>query len=171
VEQAEVLGVADQRRHAVVPQAAGVDGVRDEPLAERVHLHQWREPGDVAVVVPELALGQGRARGGFDGHDPGVGSGEVLSDEREREPGQVGAPPAQPKTNSGASSPNISSCLSVSSPMMVWCRHTWLSTEPSEYRVPASAAATSTASDTAMPSEPGVSGSLARKLRPASVRV
>ena len=39
--------------------------------------------------------------------------------------------------------------------MIVWCSSTWLSTEPRAYLVSSSCAATSTASEIAMPSEPG----------------
>ena len=52
-------------------------------------------------------------------------------------------------------SPILANCSSASSPMIVWCISTWLSTLPSEYRAVGSAAATSTASLIAMPSEPG----------------
>ena len=64
------------------------------------------------------------------------------------------------------SSPAISICSSASSPMTVWCRSTWLSTEPSEYFVSSRVAASSTASEIAMPSEPGESGVAARTARP-----
>ena len=55
--------------------------------------------------------------------------------------------------------------------MTVWCISTWFSTEPRLYFfVPPEVAATSTASEMAMPSEPLFSGSLASKARPYSVR-
>ncbi len=53
--------------------------------------------------------------------------------------------------------------------MIVWCSITWLSTEPSEYLIAGSFAAISTASEIAIPSEPGLFGSLARIARPLSV--
>ena len=47
--------------------------------------------------------------------------------------------------------------------MTVWCSSTWLSTEPRAYLVSGSrCAATSTASEMAMPSEPGWSSGNAR---------
>ena len=69
------------------------------------------------------------------------------------------------------SSPAISNCLIASSPITVWCSSTWLSTEPSEYFTAGSLAATSTASEIAMPSEPGLSGCSLRMARPESVSV
>ena len=53
--------------------------------------------------------------------------------------------------------------------MIVWCSSTWLSTEPSAYLVSSACAATSTASEIAMPSEPGWSGSSSSWARPAAV--
>jgi len=46
-------------------------------------------------------------------------------------PAKFEPPPAQPMTTSGYS-PAISICLIDSWPITVWCRRTWLSTEPSE---------------------------------------
>ena len=46
---------------------------------------------------------------------------------------------------------------------------TWLSTDPSAYRVSADPPTASTASEMAMPSDPGESGSLASTSRPAWV--
>ena len=40
LEQPQLVGVRQQRRHPVVAQATGVDGVGDEVVPERVHLHQ-----------------------------------------------------------------------------------------------------------------------------------
>lgn len=51
--------------------------------------------------------------------------------------------------------------------MTVWCISTWFSTEPSEYFfAPPLVAATSSASEMAMPSDPGLLGSWASTLRP-----
>ena len=54
--------------------------------------------------------------------------------------------------------------------MIVWCSSTWLSTEPSEYRVFGSLAATSTASEMAIPSDPDQLAGSAASCRPTSVR-
>ena len=54
-------------------------------------------------------------------------------------------------------------------PITVWCSSTWLSTEPSAYFVSSRVAASSTASEIAMPSEPLESGLSARMPRPAFV--
>jgi hypothetical protein len=68
-----------------------VDRVGDEAVAERVHLHQRREPGRVAEVVGVDALGERGARRGL--HGPELRAhpaGELLAHEREREPAEVG---------------------------------------------------------------------------------
>src|SRR5699024_7018353 len=72
VHEAQVDGVGHHRRHRVVTQAAGVDGVRDELAAEGVHLQQRGQAGDVAVVVAVLAPRQRRALGGLRGDDAGA---------------------------------------------------------------------------------------------------
>ena len=76
-------------------------------------------------------------------------------------PAKFDPPPAQPMTMSG-DSPAMPICSMASWPMTVWCRSTWLSTEPSAYFVSSRVAASSTASLMAMPSEPGLSGVPAR---------
>ncbi len=67
--------------------------------------------------------------------------------------------------------PAFSICSNASSPIIVWCISTWLSTDPSAYLVDSSVRAISTASEIAMPKLPGELGSSARILRPASVRI
>jgi hypothetical protein len=59
-------------------------------VSEGVHGQQRRHAGDVAEVVLETALGEGRTRRGFDRQEvyPGIGH------ERKRDPAQVGAPTA-----------------------------------------------------------------------------
>ena len=52
-DQAEVHDVRDQRGHAVVAQAAGVDAGRHEGAAQGVHLDQRGEVAGVAEVVGE----------------------------------------------------------------------------------------------------------------------
>ena len=81
-----------ERRHAVVAQPAGVDRLGDEAVAERVHLQQRRHAGGVAEVVAVLALGQARAGRRLDAADRRVHPpGELLAQEREREPAEVRA--------------------------------------------------------------------------------
>ena len=53
--------------------------------------------------------------------------------------------------------------------MIVWWSRTWLSTLPSEYDVSSRPAASSTASEIAMPRLPGVSGYSSRIARPHCV--
>ena len=77
-------------------------------------------------------------------------------------------PPWQAMTTSGYS-PASFICSCASSPITVWCMQTWLSTEPSEYFVSSCVAASSTASEMAMPSDPFERESFARMLRPATV--
>ena len=59
-----VLEQAHQRRHAVVTQAAGVDGVGHEIVAQGVHLDQRRELAGVAEVVRVDAAGHEGAASG-----------------------------------------------------------------------------------------------------------
>ena len=51
VHEAKLINVRDERRHAVVAQATGVNGVGDEVMAQRVHLHQRGHARGVAEVV------------------------------------------------------------------------------------------------------------------------
>src|SRR6476659_6709332 len=83
-------------------------------------------------------------------------------------PAKFEPPPTQPITTAG-NAPASSICASASWPMTVWCRSTWLRTLPSEYAVSSRPAASSTASEMAMPRLPGESGCSASTFRPASV--
>jgi len=85
-------------------------------------------------------------------------------------PAKFEPPPTHPMTTSGYS-PAISICFCASRPMTVWCSSTWLTTDPSEYFVSSWVAASSTASEIAMPRLPGESASSARMPRPAFVRL
>ena len=81
-----------ERRHAVVAEPAGMDRLRDEVVAERVHLHQRRHLGRVAEVVAVDALGQRRRRLRLDRDDPRLrAAAQAAADERERQPGEVRA--------------------------------------------------------------------------------
>ena len=92
LDEARLVEVRHQRRHAVVAQPAGVDRLGDEAVAERVHLQQRRHPGGVAEVVAVLTLGEARAGGRLDAADRRVDPpGELLAQEREREPAEVRA--------------------------------------------------------------------------------
>ena len=68
-DQAELLAMADQRRHAVIAQAAGMEARRNEGRAERMHLDERRQMPGVAEIIGVAAAGQGRASGGFDRDD------------------------------------------------------------------------------------------------------
>ncbi len=76
-------------------------------------------------------------------------------------PAKLLPPPAEPIIMSGYS-PAISICLSDSSPITDWCVSTGPNTDPNEYLYfPLDVTAASTASEMAIPKEPGVSGSSA----------
>jgi hypothetical protein len=93
LDHALVEQLADQRRHAVVAQAAGVQRGRDERVAERVHLHQRGQPHGVAEVIDVVALGEAGAGGRLhrDDADFLVSAGELVGREGERQAGEVGA--------------------------------------------------------------------------------
>ena len=102
LDLAGLVEVADQRAHAVVAQPAGVDRVRHEVVAERVHLHQRRHPDRVAEVVRVRALGQRRARGRLDrAHRRRHPAGPLLPQEREHQPAEVRAAAGAPDQQVG----------------------------------------------------------------------
>src|SRR5207247_4810454 len=69
LDHAFVVELANERCHAVVAQAAGVQRRRDERVAEGVHLDERREADGIAEVVDVLAPGDARAGGWLDGAD------------------------------------------------------------------------------------------------------
>ena len=74
-----------------------MDGVRDEVVAQRVHLQQRRHPGGVAEVVGVHAPRQRRTRRRLDGADHRVHPpGELLAEEGERQPAEVRAAAGAP---------------------------------------------------------------------------
>ena len=83
-------------------------------------------------------------------------------------PAKFEPPPTHPTTASGKA-PASSICSIASCPITVWCISTWFSTEPSEYAVSSRVAASSTASEIAIPRLPGESGSSSSTARPAFV--
>ena len=120
---------ADERRVAVVAQAAGVHRRRHEVVAERVHRHQRRQPGRVAEVVGVDALGQGRAGrrlGGDEARRRAVA--QVAPQPRERRGRRSSSRRRRRRSTTSGSSPAISICAIVSCPITVWCSSTWLST-------------------------------------------
>ena len=70
--------LADQRRHAVVTQAAGVNGWRDELATQSVHRKKRRHARDIAMVVSETALGHLGASRGLDGNDLDLGAVDLV---------------------------------------------------------------------------------------------
>ena len=83
-------------------------------------------------------------------------------------PPKLEPPPAQPITISGYSS-NLSIAAFASSPIIDWWSNTWFKTEPKTYLYPFVLTATSTASDIAVPKEPGSSGFCSNIFLPALV--
>ena len=83
-------------------------------------------------------------------------------------PAKFEPPPVQPTMMSGWA-PACSICSIASMPITVWCSSTWFSTLPSAYLVSGLVAATSTASEMAIPRLPFDSGLAARMCRPALV--
>ena len=79
-------------------------------------------------------------------------------------------PPKQAMTMSGYS-PARAICFSASRPMMVWWRHTWLSTEPRVYLQFGVETASSMASEMAHPREPWSLGLTVRISLPARVDI
>ena len=84
-------------------------------------------------------------------------------------PEKFDPPPWQPMTTSGYS-PASFICSFASCPMTVWCRSTWFKTLPRAYFASSWVAASSTASEMAMPRLPGLRGSCSRIFRPDRVR-
>src|SRR5438132_1065293 len=77
--------LAQQRRRAVVAQAASVNRRWHEPVAERVHLDQRRQADGVAEVVGVGATREGGAGFGLDGDDARLAPfAQLLSGEWER---------------------------------------------------------------------------------------
>ena len=77
---------------AVVAQAAGVEGRRDEVVSQRVHRHQRRHPDGVAEVVGEPPAGQRRARGRLGRKEARVQAlAQAAAHQRIGDPGEVGA--------------------------------------------------------------------------------
>ena len=92
LDQAQLLQVRDQRRHAVVAQSAGVEAGRHEGRAERVHLGERRHVPGVAEVVGVPPARQARAGRRLDGDDAHLlAAAQLRADERERDAGEVRA--------------------------------------------------------------------------------
>ena len=114
----------------MVAQSAGVNGRWDEVVAEGVHRHQRGHPDGVAEVVGVTAAGQCRARRGLGRDEPSL---DALANpppkERIGDAGEVRAA-SDAADHHVRGLPASSICLMHSWPITVWCRQTWLSTEP-----------------------------------------
>mmetsp|Transcript_44366 Transcript_44366/g.80393 ORF Transcript_44366/g.80393 Transcript_44366/m.80393 type:complete len:314 (-) Transcript_44366:604-1545(-) len=92
----DLLEVRDERRHAVVSQAARVRRWGHEGVPQGVGLYEGRHLGGVPEVVGVLALREGGAAGRLHGQAAELLLGlspELLPDEGEAEPSEVGAAP------------------------------------------------------------------------------
>ena len=157
----------DQRRHAVVAQAAGVDR---RPARSR-------GPACASSAAASSApCRRSRSRSGR-----GSGWGTRRARRRRAEspcrrrfsarngnarPAKLEPPPAQPMTTSGYVAGHARAACCASWPITVWCSSTWLSTQPSAYLVSSRVAASSTASVMAMPRLPVESGVASSTARP-----
>ena len=84
--------LAEKRCGTVVPKASGVDPRRNEVVAKRVHLHDWRVADGIAEVEGVNPLGEGWARRRFARNDLGLGATcKVLANEWEGKSCEVAA--------------------------------------------------------------------------------
>ena len=92
LHEPELVDMRDERRHAVVTKATGMDRVGDEVVPERVHLHERGHASRVAEVVGVDPTGERRAGGWLRSDDarahPAL---ELLLEEGERQSGEVRA--------------------------------------------------------------------------------
>ena len=83
LDEAEVVDVGHQGCHAVVSEPSRVDRVRDERVAEGVHLDQWGQLAGITEVVPVLAAAERRACCRLHASDHWVHpASELLAEER-----------------------------------------------------------------------------------------
>ena len=67
----------------MVPESPGVDRRRNKAVAQRMHGHKRGHFRDIAVVVHERGLGQGRARCRLNGDDLDVRAVDLIVNKRE----------------------------------------------------------------------------------------
>ena len=131
-DQAVAQELRDERRRAVVAQAAGVDRGRHEVVAERVHRDERGELPGVAEVVGEDAAGRASGRPRARTRARRCSRPAIFSRMNGKaSPAKFEPPPTQPMTTSG-NAPASSICAIASCPITVWWSSTWLSTLPSE---------------------------------------
>lgn len=82
-------GLANQRRHTVVTQAAGVNRRGDEGVSECIHRQKGSSAGGVAEVVGERPASHCRAGCRLDGHNLDIGAVDFVCNEWERKPREV----------------------------------------------------------------------------------
>src|SRR4051812_29878541 len=92
LDQAELRDMGNQRRHAVIAQAARMEARRNKSRAQRVHLHERREVGGVAEVIGILALGERGAGGRLDRDQAALAAAtQLLAKKRKGKPREVRA--------------------------------------------------------------------------------
>ena len=93
LDDALIIELADERRHAVVAQATGVHGRRHERVAEGMHLHQRCHAHCIAKVVHVLAFRKRRAGRRLDSNEAQrrFEPLQLVRCKGEGEPGEVGA--------------------------------------------------------------------------------
>src|SRR3984957_13806532 len=102
LDQPELLAVADQRRHAVIAQAAGMEAGRDKLRSQRMHLDEGSEMSGVAEVERIFAMRQ--AAGSTAITRTSCLSRSFLPMNGKAMPAKFEPPPAQPITMSGKAS-------------------------------------------------------------------
>ena len=91
-DQPELLQEADQRRHPVIAQPAGMEARRHEGRTERVHLDQRRQMPGVAEIIGVFAARQARAGRRLAGDDAQLAAAaQPRADEREGDAGEIAA--------------------------------------------------------------------------------
>ena len=90
LDQSELIDMADEWTHTVVSQATCMNGVGNEVVAKRVHLHEWSHACGIAEVI---GVGASRERGAssrLNGTDCGIDpTCKLLSQEGKAQPSKV----------------------------------------------------------------------------------
>lgn len=85
--------LADDGSHPVVAEAAGVDAFRDEVVPEGVHRKERGHLDRVTEIIGEGAAGHGRAGGRLDADDVDILAVDLVTHEREADPGEIASAP------------------------------------------------------------------------------
>ena len=91
VDDPHFLEATDERRLPVITEPAGVDGGRNEIVAESIHFEQGGQLCKIPEIVDELAAGQGWATGRLGGEEADFFAAEFIRDEGEDHTGKIAA--------------------------------------------------------------------------------